>query len=48
MIDIIEYNPLTKDYFAPYHHTHQDNMSIIERRSLKAVGQTVLEVLYRE
>jgi hypothetical protein len=48
MIDIIEYNPLTNDYFAPYHHTHQDNMSIIERRSLKAVGQTVLETLYRE
>ncbi|KAA9340977.1 M28 family peptidase [Adhaeribacter soli] len=48
MIDIIEYNPLTNDYFAPYHHTHQDNMSIIERRSLKAVGQTLLEVLYRE
>ena len=48
MIDIIEYNPLTNDYFAPYHHTHMDNMSIIERRSLKAVGQTVLEVLYRE
>jgi Zn-dependent M28 family amino/carboxypeptidase len=48
MIDIIEYNPLTNDYFAPYHHTHQDNMTIIERRSLKAVGQTVLETLYRE
>lgn len=48
MIDIIEYNPISNDYFAPYHHTHQDNMNIIERRSLKAVGQTVLEVLYRE
>jgi glutaminyl-peptide cyclotransferase len=48
MIDIIEYNPLSNDYFAPYHHTHQDNMSIIERRSLKAVGQTLLEVVYRE
>src|SRR5688572_14718023 len=48
MIDIIEYNPISNDYFAPYHHTHQDNMSIIERRSLKAVGQTLLEVAYRE
>ncbi len=48
MIDIIEYNPISNDYFAPYHHTHQDNMNIIERRSLKAVGQTVLEVIYRE
>jgi len=49
MIDIIEYsmsNP--DDYFGPYHHRHTDTMDIISRNTLKAVGQTVLHVLYNE
>jgi hypothetical protein len=37
------------DYaFGPFHHTHQDNMSGIHPEPLKAVGQTLLEVLYNE
>ena len=49
MIDIIEYDPISSDgYFGPYHHRHADNMDIIDPRTLKAVGQTVLHVLYQE
>lgn len=48
-IDIIDYDPNRPDsYFPPYHHTHQDNMSIIDRNTLKAVGQTLLNVVYNE
>jgi glutaminyl-peptide cyclotransferase len=49
MIDIIEYDPVSTDgYFADYHHTHDDTMDIIDTRTLKAVGQTVLHVVYQE
>ncbi len=48
MIDIIEFDPSRDDYFGPYHHKHADNMDIIEKRTLKAVGQTVLQVIYQE
>ena len=46
-IDIIEYNQATGG-FGDYHHTHNDNMSLIDKNTLKAVGQTVLEVIYNE
>jgi glutaminyl-peptide cyclotransferase len=46
MINIVEFSP---DFgFGHYHHTHNDNMEIIDKRSLKAVGQTVLFTLYQE
>ena len=46
MIDIIEFSP---DYgFGLYHHTHKDNMDVIHRRTLEAVGQTVLFTIYQE
>ncbi|SHJ70425.1 Peptidase family M28 [Hymenobacter daecheongensis DSM 21074] len=44
--DIIDFSPAGE--FPAYHHTTQDNMSIIDRRTLKAVGQTVLQVIYGE
>lgn len=34
--------------FAPYWHTHNDNIKNISKETLKAVGQTVLEVIYKE
>ncbi len=34
--------------FAPHWHTHKDNLSIINKGTLKAVGQTVMEVIYKE
>lgn len=48
MIDIIAYDPLSGQFFPDYHHTHRDNMDIISQETLKAVGQTVLRVIYKE
>ena len=46
-IDIININPSTLR-FAPHWHTHADNMDVIDRNTLKAVGQTLLEVIFSE
>lgn len=47
-IDIIEYDPTSPDgTFGKYHHRHTDNMEIIDPRTLKAVGQTLLHVLFQ-
>lgn len=46
-VDIIEYDAKTEG-FGDYHHTRKDNMQIIDRATLKAVGQTLLEVIYNE
>jgi glutaminyl-peptide cyclotransferase len=48
MIDIIEYETSGGNYFGSYWHTHNDNMNVIDKTTLKAVGQTLIEVLYRE
>lgn len=48
MIDIIEYAPTNPSYFGDYHHTSKDNMELIDAKTLKAVGQTVLQTLYNE
>jgi Zn-dependent M28 family amino/carboxypeptidase len=45
-IDLIEYNQVSGG-FGDYHHTHNDNMSLIDKNTLKAVGQTLLEVIYK-
>lgn len=45
-IDIIEYDPRTQTGFGKYWHTHKDNMSIIDKNTLLAVGKTVLYVSY--
>jgi len=47
MINIVHYDPV-HGYFGDYHHTHKDNMSIIDRETLNAVGQTLLHVIYHE
>lgn len=47
-IDIINYDPDTETGFASYWHTQKDNMDNIDRETLKAVGQTVLEVIYNQ
>lgn len=48
MIDIIGYNPKTKNFFPEYHHTHDDNIDVIGKETLQAVGETILYVLYNE
>ncbi|RMF25704.1 MAG: M28 family peptidase [Bacteroidetes bacterium] len=47
-IDIINRAGNTPTGFAPHWHTPDDNLDVISKRTLKAVGQTVLEVVYRE
>lgn len=47
MVDIVHFDP-THGYFGDYHHTHKDNMELIDKRTLKAVGQTILAVIYNE
>lgn len=45
-IDIINTRINERSGFAPHWHTHADNMNIIDRATLKAVGQTLLSVVY--
>ena len=53
-IDIIDTKPqvmamgLGGYVFGSYHHTHNDNMSIIDKSTLTAVGQTILQVIYNQ
>lgn len=47
MIDIIDLKPTANTFFE-HHHTHGDTMDKIDKNSLKAVGQTLLQVLYQE
>ncbi len=47
-IDIINLTNNPQDPFAPHWHTHNDNMQIIDKSTLKAVGQTLLQVVYDE
>ena len=47
MIDIISMPNNTGHPFGAYHHTHADNMSIIDPKVLKAVGQTMTALIYR-
>ena len=45
-LDIINYDPNSDKGFRDHWHTQNDNMSNIDKNVLKAVGQTVLEVVY--
>lgn len=47
-VNIIQFNPSSESSFGDFWHTHDDNMSNINKATLKAVGQTVLETIYRE
>ena len=47
-IDIIQHDPSTLSNFGSYWHTHNDNMDVIDKNTLKAVGQTLLTVLFYE
>lgn len=49
MIDIIDLRAANGGFeFGSFHHTHADNLANIDKSTLKAVGQTLLQVLYRE
>ncbi|MCX6257685.1 MAG: M28 family peptidase [Bacteroidia bacterium] len=47
-IDIIQYDSGTDSGFNPVWHTENDNMKNIDPTTLKAVGQTLLEVIFGE
>ncbi len=46
MIDIVNM-PNDKKLFGDHHHTHADNLSIIDINVLKAVGQTMVVFIYQ-
>jgi glutaminyl-peptide cyclotransferase len=46
-IDIVHFEP-GAGYFGTFHHSQQDNMSLISKETLQAVGETVLNVVYSE
>lgn len=46
-IDIIRHDPKGGEAgFAPYWHTHKDNLDIIDKRTLQAVGDVLAELIY--
>jgi hypothetical protein len=45
-VDIINLRVNSPNVFAPHWHTHQDNMDIIDKNTLKAVGETLLHLVY--
>ncbi len=47
-IDIINLPKNSETGFGDYWHTHRDNMDIISKSTLKAVGQTLLQVVYQK
>jgi len=47
-INIIHYDRRTGTGFFPYWHTHEDNMEKIDKNTLKAVGQTLLQIIFEE
>ena len=47
MIDVVHYD-VKVGYFGEHHHTTKDNMEIISKETLMAVGSTVMDVIYRE
>lgn len=46
-IDIIQYDKTTATGFGRYWHTHNDNIDTVDPVTLKAVGQTVTQVIYQ-
>lgn len=47
-LDIIHHDPSTRSGFYKYWHTLGDNMQVIDRQTIMAVGQTVLTTVYGE
>lgn len=43
-VNIIHINPYTGQ-FGNFHHTHRDNLSIISKKTLEAVGQTLISFI---
>lgn len=48
MVDIIHLTATQGKTFGAHWHTHTDDLSVIDKRTLKAVGRVVTAVVYRE
>ncbi len=48
VVDLIHHDESTPSGFWKYWHTHDDQLKNISKTSLKAVGQTLVEVVYSE
>lgn len=48
MANIIDYDHRRPNGFGDYWHTHEDDLSLISRKTLNAVGETVMTVIRRE
>jgi len=48
MLDIINRPEGSQSGFGHYWHTHKDDISVIDKRTLKAVGQVVTAAIYNE
>lgn len=46
-VDIIQFDASTPSGFASYWHTHNDNMDVIDKNTLDAVGKVVLYTVYQ-
>ncbi len=47
-VDIIQYDMISETGFGNYWHTHNDTMENVSTQTLKAVGETVMTVIYNE
>tara|TARA_B100001750_G_scaffold248552_1_gene281013 strand:+ start:8668 stop:9618 length:951 start_codon:yes stop_codon:yes gene_type:complete len=47
-LNIVEYDYRTKSKFNEHWHTHNDNMNIISQKTLQAVGETLINIIYNE
>ena len=47
-IDIINLSGTEQTSFGAHWHTHNDDMDIIDKNTLRAVGQVLLAVIYNE
>ena len=45
-VDLIDYSPLNAHGFGDYWHTRKDNLQNIDLQTLKAVGQTMVHVIW--
>jgi Zn-dependent M28 family amino/carboxypeptidase len=48
MIDVINHRPENQSSFVKHWHTSEDNMDKIDKRTLRAVGQVMTALVYRE
>ena len=47
-INIIEHDPSTSHQFNKHWHTHKDDMKNIDKKTLNAVGTTLVDIIYNE